>query len=208
MTKYILTFVCILSTTFGFGCTTKCLIKSDPPGAHVSVNNQYVGDTPCVAEWKESDGLFERYVTLQVSKSGYITETRKVHRDIEALYFVLQPATADDTRVLTPTQQQEQQMQQQMSGPTIVITGGQTATGQQAVEIKEYGTVSFESIPSGAEVYEGPYFLGNTPVSKLKFQSGPHNITISIPGYEPWVRQLMVIANSDVNITAELEKSE
>jgi hypothetical protein len=107
-----------------------------------------------------------------------------------------------------PQQQQEQQMQQQMSGPTIVITGGQTASGQQAVEIKEYGTVSFQSAPTGAEVYEGVYFLGNTPISKLKFQAGPHNITISMPGYKPWVRQLMVITNSDVNIKAELEKSE
>ena len=200
-TAYLLSSLIII---VNLGCANKCLVKSDPPGAHVSVEGEYRGDTPVVVEWKPSDGLFKRNIWVDVSKGGYVTETRKVHRGTKQLYFVLQPAAPDKTETSSP-QQQEQQMQQQITGPTIVI-GGQKVTGENAVEIREYGFVSFQSTPTGAEVYEGNLLIGTTPISKLRFQSGTHNITMKLKRYKAWVRQILVISNSEINIKADLEQ--
>lgn len=201
MLKLVLSIVSVLLVCVSLSCSHTCLVKSDPPGAHVTVGDEYHCDTPCEVDWTKSRGK----IKVVVSKRGYITETKNVKRHVRQLYFVLQPEPTDINQV---EQQQEQQMeqQQQMMGPTIVITGGQTVSGQEAVQIKEYGTISFQSTPSGAEVYVENNLIGNTPLSNLKFQAGSYNITVKLPGYKSWVRQIMVMNNGQQSITAALEK--
>lgn len=97
------------------------------------------------------------------------------------------------------------QQQQQMMGPTIVI-GGKTVTGDDAIEIVNYGMVMFDSTPQGAEVLIEGNLIGYTPTSHLKFEVGTYNVEIVKTGYQSWERKIMVIQDSSIVISPELEK--
>lgn len=75
-----------------------------------------------------------------MEKENYESQTKTATALTPHLYFVLQPVV------------QAQQPQQQMMGPTIVIAGDK-ATGQSGIQIREYGVVTFHSVPDGAEIY-------------------------------------------------------
>jgi hypothetical protein len=90
-------------------------------------------------------------------------------------------------------------------GPTIVVPG-QPPASSGAEQKKEYGTVSFESEPTGAELLLDNGLIGNTPLSNVKLPSGSHSITITLPGYKPWVRQITILPDCQQNIKAKLEQ--
>lgn len=199
MLRSVICGISIVLICSSLSCTNTCLIKSDPPGAHVTVDNEYWGNTPLNVQFLGCS------IIVEVSKGGYKTQVKTLHGGTKIAHFELEPALPDESRVATPVQQQQQDQQQQMMGPTIVI-GGQTATGQDAIQVKEWGVVSFQSVPSGAEVYIENQLIGNTPISNLRFQAGSHNVTMKLAGYKPWVNQIMVFAGGQQTIKATLEK--
>ena len=108
---------------------------------------------------------------------------------------------------VSPTAPAQQQMQQQMMGPVIII-GGQKVTGEQTVEIREYGTVIFHSVPDGAEIYIDGNLIGNTPTQGLIFQAGSYQVELKKSGYNSWSRKIMVISNSTMTFKVELEQEQ
>jgi hypothetical protein len=66
------------------------------------------------------------------------------------------------------------------------------------------GTVILTAAPENAEVSVDGNFVGNAPVN-LKLAPGKHTIMVTAKGYEPFTREISVIADSEVRLTANLE---
>ena len=63
--------------------------------------------------------------------------------------------------------------------------------------------VNVTSNPPGADIYVDGQFVGNTP-STLHLTAGPHAIKIESEGKHAWERQMEVIRDSNVNLSATL----
>jgi len=66
---------------------------------------------------------------------------------------------------------------------------------------------SLSSTPSGAEITIDWRYVGNTP-SEIGLSPGTHVVVISMPGFAEWKRELVVGADSVVNVTASLQKTQ
>jgi len=66
---------------------------------------------------------------------------------------------------------------------------------------------NFTSTPSGAEITIDWRYVGNTP-SEISLSTGTHIVVLSLPGFAEWKRELAVVADSVVNVTATLEKTQ
>jgi hypothetical protein len=64
--------------------------------------------------------------------------------------------------------------------------------------------VSVRSDPAGADVILDGKFIGNTP-SSLQLAAGSYNLSVTLQGYQPWQRELVVISGSDTAVQAKLE---
>jgi hypothetical protein len=70
---------------------------------------------------------------------------------------------------------------------------------------KTRGSVLLSATPEHAEVSVDGNFVGNAPVN-LKLASGKHTITVSAKGYQTYTREITVMADSEVRLTASLEQ--
>ena len=66
---------------------------------------------------------------------------------------------------------------------------------------------SFSSTPPGAEITIDWRYVGSTP-SEIGLSTGTHIVVISAPGFAEWKRELTVVADSEVNVTASLQKAQ
>lgn len=67
------------------------------------------------------------------------------------------------------------------------------------------GKVSLVSVPDAAEVFVDDAFVGNTPAT-LRLSPGKHTIKVSQSGFKAWIKDLSVIASSEVSLKATLDK--
>ena len=67
------------------------------------------------------------------------------------------------------------------------------------------GAVNVTSNPTGADLSVDGEFVGNTPAA-LKLTPGKHTMTVKMPGYKDWSRDVTVQSGSEVQLTANLEK--
>ena len=67
-------------------------------------------------------------------------------------------------------------------------------------------SVQLSSNPAGAEIAVDGNYVGNTP-SLIKLKPGTHSITMTMPGYAPWVRSIETAAGESRNFAATLEKT-
>jgi len=81
--------------------------------------------------------------------------------------------------------------------PSLTST---SLTGKPAL-----GTVVLTAVPTNAEVLVDGNFVGNAPVN-LKLTPGKHTIVVSAKGYQGLTRDIMVMPDSEVRLTAELEQ--
>ncbi|MDX2436045.1 MAG: PEGA domain-containing protein [Acidobacteriota bacterium] len=78
-------------------------------------------------------------------------------------------------------------------------------TGENAPPSEaQFAMVQFNSVKDPAEVYVDSQFRGSTPVS-LQLTAGTHSVEIKLAGYQPWLRELMVVAGDDTRVTAVLQ---
>jgi len=66
---------------------------------------------------------------------------------------------------------------------------------------------NFSSTPAGAEITVDWRYVGNTP-SEIGLSPGTHVVVISMPGFAEWKRELTVGADSAVNVSASLQKTQ
>ncbi len=67
------------------------------------------------------------------------------------------------------------------------------------------GVVILTASPDNADVNVDGSFVGNAPVN-LKLAPGKHTISVSAQGYQTFSRDINVLADSEVRLTANLEK--
>jgi hypothetical protein len=66
-------------------------------------------------------------------------------------------------------------------------------------------SISLVSNPPSAHITVDDAFVGNSPAT-LKLMPGKHTIRVTMSGYKDWSREMTVLAGSEVNLTATLEK--
>lgn len=71
---------------------------------------------------------------------------------------------------------------------------------------KEEGRIILNTVPDGADVYVDDNFVGSAPAT-LKLPAGKHTVKVSQKGYADWSKDLSVLAGSEVNMKATLEKN-
>ncbi|MGA8540199.1 MAG: PEGA domain-containing protein, partial [Terriglobales bacterium] len=64
---------------------------------------------------------------------------------------------------------------------------------------------NFSSTPSGADIIIDGRYVGSTP-SEISLAPGTHKIVFTLSGFDQWKRKLTVGADSDVNVSASLQK--
>jgi hypothetical protein len=74
-------------------------------------------------------------------------------------------------------------------------------------ELPEKVKCNFSSTPSGAEITVDGRYVGNTP-SEIGLGTGSHVVVLSMPGFAQWKRELTVVSDSTVNVTASLQKTQ
>jgi hypothetical protein len=67
------------------------------------------------------------------------------------------------------------------------------------------GTVILSATPENAEVAVDGNFVGNAPVN-LKLTPGKHSIVVTAKGYQGLTREITVMPDSEVRLTANLER--
>lgn len=70
---------------------------------------------------------------------------------------------------------------------------------------KALGTVILSATPENAEVSVDGNFVGNAPVN-LKLAPGKHTIVVTAKGYQGLTRDITVMPDSEVQLTANLEQ--
>ena len=67
------------------------------------------------------------------------------------------------------------------------------------------GSLSVESLPSGAQVLLNQVPVGVTPLTLSDVQARAYAIQVQIDGYSRWSRGIYVIANQQTRIVATLD---
>jgi len=65
--------------------------------------------------------------------------------------------------------------------------------------------VSISSEPDAGDIYLEGTFVGSTPTT-LELPAGTYKVSVKLPGYQDWQREVRVLAGSEVNLRARLEK--
>jgi hypothetical protein len=87
------------------------------------------------------------------------------------------------------------------AAPATAAPGpGVSTTGVEAM-------VALVSTPAGADVNVDGSFVGNAPAT-LKLKPGKHTIRVTMNGYKDWSKDMTVLAGSQVNLAATMEKAE
>jgi hypothetical protein len=167
-------------------------VTSNPSGADVELDGNFVGNTP------SSIGVSTGDHTVSVKKSGYKLWERKIkvssgRVNISAeLEAGINQISAGAAATATPASHP-------VAVPTAALETASPGTQQNL------GAVSFTSDPAGAEVYVDNSSVGKTPIT-LSLKIGPHYVRMFMNGYKNWSQQVTVTAGSEVKLTAALEK--
>jgi len=84
-------------------------------------------------------------------------------------------------------------------------TKTETNSPAGAAEVDK-GVVNVSSAPAGADIMLDGGFAGSAPAA-LKLVSGNHMIVVKMAGYTDWTREITVQSGSEVQLTANLEKT-
>lgn len=184
----------VLALLLFSACLTPMTVTSDPSGAAISVNGDYIGTTPVSA--RINTGGRVEYATVIAEMTDCEPQQRQVQLGGSRVnvHFVM----GKDRR----TNDQQQSQQQQMQGPTVVVTGG---AGNSGVQVKEYGSVSITGT-EGARIYLDGTLVGNVPVSNLRIESGTHTLEVTKVGWATWKESILVTPGSTVGFVADLVK--
>jgi hypothetical protein len=90
-------------------------------------------------------------------------------------------------------------------GMIVVLESGKLASVDQTAQIASSSKLAVQSDPVGADILMDGMMIGQTP-STFDVTPGDHQITVSLAGFQDWVRKVHVLAGSQINLNAKLEK--
>ncbi len=114
--------------------------------------------------------------TIRVSRRGYETEQRQV------------VVSTDRPSV------------------TLNFSLGRVAEAQPASRTEFFGTLSVESLPSGARVFVDGRLVGTTPVASARIAAGSHVVRVDRTGFLPWTSPIQIVTGQNLRVTASLER--
>jgi hypothetical protein len=88
-------------------------------------------------------------------------------------------------------------------GMLVVLQGNKLASVEQSGQ--SAAKIAIHSDPAGAEIYLDGQMIGSTP-STVEVPFGQHQISLRHSGFLDWQRDLRVLAGSELNLQATLEK--
>jgi hypothetical protein len=181
-------------------------VTSTPNGADVELDGNFVGNTPStigvspgdhtVGVRKNGYGLWERKIKVSSGKVNISAELEPGVKPIPV--GVVGPTTP------TPAEAKEK-TEPAGSEHTVALALAHETLG--AGTHGNLGTASFESDPTGAEVYVDDSFVGKAPVT-LNLVLGQHSLRMFAKDYKNWSQQIMVVRASELTVTAKMAKAD
>lgn len=89
------------------------------------------------------------------------------------------------------------------AGLVVVLEGGKLSAVDRSGQPP--AKVTLRSDPEGADVYLDGSFVSSTPAT-LELPAGTYKVSVRLPGYQEWQRDLRVLAGSEITLNARLEK--
>ncbi|HXE74020.1 MAG TPA: PEGA domain-containing protein [Candidatus Xenobia bacterium] len=89
------------------------------------------------------------------------------------------------------------------AGMVVVLENGKLAEVDRSGQPP--ARVSISSEPDAGDIYLEGTFVGSTPTT-LELPAGTYKVVVKLPGYQEWQREVRVLAGSEVNLKARLEK--
>jgi PEGA domain len=191
-------------------------ISSDPAGADIEVDGNYVGNTPSTVA--AAAGQHE----ISIKKNGFKPWQRKITvsagqinvvAQLEANSAPVSPASsspspaADNASAasLAKSQSQPSVSHPPASSPVLQPAVLKSTEQSAPVSSETTGTVSITSDPSGADIFVDSVGKGHAP-ALLKLPAGKHQVQLVLNGYKDWVSDVDVKGGSIVNVTGQLSK--
>jgi hypothetical protein len=116
------------------------------------------------------------------------------------LYTVVEAAQAEPVAKAGPTPKSP-------VAATNAVSTVQTPSSAIAEVNREKVKCNFSSTPPGAEITLDGRYVGNTP-STIGVSTGSHVVVLFMPGFVQWKRELSVAAGSEINVSANLQKTQ
>ncbi|HXW06776.1 MAG TPA: PEGA domain-containing protein [Vicinamibacterales bacterium] len=161
--------------------TGRLVVRSNPPGAGVTINGQWRGRTPLPLD----ELAFGKY-TVRVVQPGY-----DVAREEVTL------STADPTRIVSLRLNR----QAPAKPPARASTPPASASAPQSFT----GSVFVDSRPRGARVLIDGKEVGTTPLRIPDVPIGSHVVRLELPDHRFWTTSITVTAGKSTPVTGSLE---
>ncbi len=116
------------------------------------------------------------HYTVRVSRRGYATEEREVVVSAE------RPSS------------------------TIAFSLDRASRPQPASRTEFFGSLSVDSLPSGARVFLDGRLIGTTPMVAPRVPAGSHVVRVDRLGFLPWTSPIQVVTGQRFRVTASLER--
>ncbi len=114
------------------------------------------------------------------------------------------PLTIRDLTPGTYNVEAEHSGYQSDKSSVTVRSGQQSDIRFTLTPIKQYGSVSITSNPSGAYVYMDGVYKGRTPLTLNNVAAAPHNIELDLAGYYDWKTTVTVSAGVTRYVNAQM----
>jgi serine/threonine-protein kinase len=167
------------------------VVRSDPPGALVTIDGRILGETPLVAR-----GLSLGAHAVQVARPGHVPRAERVVFRAPALSQTL------DLRLVPGLDQSSEPA----ASPAPPATSAVAPAAAAAVATTSGpGAIDIDSRPRGAQVSIDGRLLGAAPLRAADLAAGEHLVTIELPGYATWTGRVMVVPGRPTPVHASLE---
>ena len=182
------------------------IIDSEPTGAHVRMNDQVIGDTPVILTEQplgsysasvQMEGYTRRDISWKVLNGRPIMITVPMMNNIGTLIVTSEPDTVEveiDGRPYgyTPFQDYLEQGQHKVCliqngyktyEKLVTVKRDETTKVDVQMEMLP-GSISLESVPSGAALFINGVDYGSTPFKRDVFDPGEYTVRLSMSGYD------------------------
>lgn len=81
----------------------------------------------------------------------------------------------------------------------------QSSAAAQRPGQQSSGKISVNVVPANSEIAIDKEFVGNSPAT-VRLTVGKHTVTVTSDGFKPWVRDITILPDSELTLSATLEK--
>jgi len=205
------------------------IIDSDPSGAHVQMDGRELGDTPVVLpdlplgsysasvqmegytrrdiSWKVQNG---RPIMINVPMMNNIG-TLSVNTDPETVEIEIDGKAYGNTPFLDYLEQGQHKIRLIQTGYKPyekIVTVKRDETTNVEIELETLpGSLSLDSIPSGASLTINDVDYGTTPYKRESVEAGEYTVRMSLPGYDTLEQSVTVHPGEPMSRTFTLESN-